>query len=407
MRHSKPLVSFSQCFLYLTLLLVAAAAVSAQTGTALYSFTGGADGSWPKAGVVVGPDGALYGATQYGGANQFGTVYRVAQNPDGTWSETVIYSFTDVNDGAGPIGPITFDAAGNVYGTTAFGAPGVGTVFKLSPNGNGTWSGTMLYSFSGGADGKQPMSGVTIDKGGNLYGTTLYGGLGSGVLYKLSPNANGTWTETVVHAFGASGDGYYPSTEILVDAAGNLYGATSGGGGSTDAGVVYEFSPNANGSWTENILYTFTGKKDGAVPTSLIFDKVGHLFGTAGSGGITGGTCGNGCGTVFRLAQLAGVWVFNPVYTFNGTTGAQPNDLAFDSKGNLFGTTLDGGVNYGVVFELKHNPTGHAWTYTQLYNFGPNGGVDPVSLVVKKGILYGTTYTGPCYLCGTVWEVTP
>jgi len=218
-----------------------AIAAAGQTENTLYTFTGGADGAWPKAGVIFGPGGDLYGATQYGGANTFGTVYKVS-GAGGAWTETVIYNFTDVNDGAGPIGQITFDAAGNIYGTTAFGNHN-GTVFELTPNANGGWSANQLYSFTGGSDGGQPLTGVTFDKAGNLYGTTSVGGTGGGVLYKLSPNGNGTWSETVIHAFGAySGDAVLPTTGLLIDAAGNLYGTATAGGTYGD-GVVFEITP--------------------------------------------------------------------------------------------------------------------------------------------------------------------
>jgi uncharacterized repeat protein (TIGR03803 family) len=306
MRHCENSVSPSRrVLLFAIFTLFATVSFAAPSANTLYTFTGFPDGSWPKAGVVLGPDGALYGATQYGGSNDFGTIYKVVHNSDGTWTESVIYSFTDVNDGAGPIGPITFDAAGNIYGTTAFGKPyEQGTVFKLTQNA-GVWSATLLYAFTGGADGQQPLTGITLDESGNFYGTTPTGGTGSGVLYKLSPNADGSWTQSVIHAFGAfQGDGYMPSTGVLLDAAGNLYGATS-------SGTIYEFSPNSDGSWTENILYAFSGKADGAIPNALVFDKAGSLYGSAGGGGQKVSGCPSGtCGTIFRLAHSGGSWVF-------------------------------------------------------------------------------------------------
>lgn len=409
------LASSSMFSLFLTMLLLAASAtLSAQTGATLYTFTGTPDGAWPEGGLTVGPDGAFYGPTQYGGANTFGTVFRVSQT-NGTWSESIIYSFADVNDGAGPIGPITFDAAGNIYGTTAFGMPyEKGTVFKLSPGANG-WTPTLLYGFTGGADGNQPETGVTFDKAGNIYGTTYFGGTGYGVLYKLAPNADGSWSESVIHTFGAyTGDALFPSSGVLIDAAGNLYGAAYEGGANFK-GAIYQFSPNADGSWTENILYSFTGKADGAAPNSLIFDKLGNLYGSAGGGGIRTGVCDTGvggCGTIFRLAPSAGgTYTLNRLYSFDGTTGETPTHLAFDSAGNLYGTTQNGGANNsGVTFELKRGSTGQRWTYSTLYQFGgtTNTGIEPSGIIVNKDHLYGTTIsTETCYLCGTVWEVTP
>ncbi len=371
----------------------------------LYTFTSGVDGSWPHEGVIFGPDGALYGATQYGGAHQLGTIYKVVPNSHGTWTQSVIYSFTDVNDGAGPICSLAFDAKGNIYGTTAFGgSSNNGTVFELSPNSDGTWSATMLYAFTGGADGDQPLSGVIIDKGGNLYGATPLGGLGGGVIYELSPNTNGAWTQNVLHTFtGSSSDGWIPSS-LLLDPTGNLYGTTT-------SGAIFELSPSAGGSWTETILYSLNGKGDGGGPSSLIMDKSGNLYGTATGGGIMK-NCDTGCGAVFRLGHSAsGAWTFNKLYSFSGPDGANPDSLLMDSLGNLYGATSGGGslAYWGVAFELKRNSTGQRWTYTLLYDFTTGtAGIGPALGSIKAGKLYGTAESTPsCYLCGTVFEVTP
>jgi uncharacterized repeat protein (TIGR03803 family) len=400
--------------LFAILIFSAAAAFAGPGENTLYTFSGASDGAWPKAGVIVGPDGALYGATQYGGVDSFGTVYRVAQNSDGTWSQTVLYTFTDTNDGAGPIGAIAFDAAGNIYGTTAFGAPyGKGTVFKLTPGSDGTYTAALLYAFTGGDDGNQPMGGVALDKAGNIYGTTLYGGLaGGGVTFELSPNADGSWSENVIHSFaGGNSDGYSPTSNLLFDAAGNLYGATSGGGTSGYyGGTVYELSPGSDGSWTETILYTFTGKADGGGPNAIAFDKAGNIYGAAGGGGAKGTNCPSGCGTIFRLSKSSGgSWAFTRAYAFNGTSGYDPNGIVFDSAGNLYGTTLESYPTSGTVFELKRGGAGQRWTYSLLYDFGATaGGIEPMGLVIHQGNLFGTTLsTTTCYLCGTVWEVTP
>jgi uncharacterized repeat protein (TIGR03803 family) len=410
--RSKTLVSLSQ--LLAMLILASAGAFAGPGENTLYTFSGGADGAWPDAGVIVGPDGAFYGVTQYGGANTFGTVFRVAQNSDGTWSETVIYNFTDTNDGAGPIGQIAFDAAGNIYGTTAFGKPyEVGTVFELTPGEDGTYSSTLLYAFTGGADGKQPLGGVVLDKAGNIYGTTQLGGAFEyGVLFEVSPSADGTWTENVIHSFGSSSaDGIDPESNLLIDANGNLYGVAPGGGdGTYSSGVVFEFSPSSNGTWTENILYAFDGKADGGGPNAITFDKSGNIYGTAAGGGVKGMNCPSGCGTIFRLTRSSGGnWPFTRPYAFPGTSGYQPNGIVFDSAGNIYGTTVSSYPDFGSVFELKRGSAGQRWTYSMLYDFGTvAGGIEPTGLIIHQGNLYGTTIsTTTCYLCGTVWEVTP
>lgn len=402
------------CFSHRLLALIAmmflfALAAAGQTETTLYTFSGGTDGAWPKAGVTFGPNGRLYGATQYGGADTFGTVYEVSHS-SGSWIETVIYSFTDVNDGAGPIGAITFDAAGNIYGTTAFGNRN-GTVYELTPNGDGGWSANELYGFSGGSDGGEPLTGVTFDKAGNLYGTTYAGGTGGGVLYKLSPNGNGTWTESVIHAFGSyAGDALDPSTGILIDAAGNLYGA-SFEGGVNGHGAVYEFSPGFDGSWSEQILYSFMGADDGSAPNALAFDEAGSIFGAAGAAGRGGMPCDYGCGTIFRLTPTsAGSWHFTVIYAFDYTTGETPDGVVVADAGDVYGTTSSGGTgNSGVAFELKHSSAGQGWTYSSLYQFGAGGGgIEPTGLILKDRHLFGTDLsTTTCYLCGTVWEITP
>jgi uncharacterized repeat protein (TIGR03803 family) len=411
--RAKALISLSQ--LVAMLILSAAAAFAGPGENTLYTFSGGADGAWPKAGVIVGPDGALYGVTQYGGANTFGTVYRVAQNSNGTWTETVIYNFTDTNDGAGPIGQIAFDAAGNIYGTTAFGKPyEQGTVYKLTPGADGTYSATLLYAFTGGADGQQPVSGVVLDKAGNIYGTTPTGGsMGDGVVFEVSPNSDGTWSENVIHNFGeTSSDAVEPLSNLLMDAAGNLYGAAGeGGSGTYRGGAVFELSPNGTSTWTENILYSFNGNADGAVPDVIAFDKSGNIYGTAGGGGIVNSTnCPHGCGTIFRLAKsTGGNWPYTRAYAFNGTSGYDPNGITFDSEGNIYGTTLESYPDLGTVFELKRGGAGQRWTYSLLYDFGATaGGIEPTGLIIHQGSLYGSTLsTTTCYLCGTVWEVTP
>ena len=198
---------------------------------------------------------------------------------------TTLHSFIGPRDGANPLAGLTSDAAGNLYGTTSEGGgttcagdgTGCGTVFKLTPTGDGTYAETVLYRFSGGTDGATPLAGLIVDAAGNLYGTTQYGGgvcggWGCGTVFRLTPNANGTYSETVLYKFTAGTDGERPYTGVLVaDAAGNLYGTTVAGGGGSCAwaltcGTVFKLSPNANGGYGETVIYRFAGRSDGATP---------------------------------------------------------------------------------------------------------------------------------------------
>ena len=292
-----------------------------RTVNLLHQF-GGGDGAAPHAGVVLDAAGNLYGTTQDGGGSGTvcsggcGVVFKLAPNPDGTWTESVLHRFTGP-DGNQPLAGLNFDAAGNLYGTTLYGGTQEeGTVFKLAPNSNGTWTESVLYSFTG-PDGAGPAAGLTFDAAGNLYGTTIYGGPAGcngetgemcGVVFKLAPNPDGTWTESVLHSFFTAGDdGAGPYAGLTLDEAGNLYGTTVQGGSAacTDGcGVVFKLVPSADGTWTESVLHRFTGGADGAGPwAGLVFDAAGNLYGTTIQGGSA--ACTNGCGVVFKLAPTA------------------------------------------------------------------------------------------------------
>ena len=305
--------------------------------TVLYSFSGGADGGNPSSGVIRDPSGNLYGTTDssrviYSDNPACGVVYRL----DPTGHETVLHTFTCGADGAFPEGGLTRDSAGNLYGTTySGGAAGQGVVYKLDTAGNLT----VLYSFTGKADGGRSTAGVIRDSAGNLYGTTTYGGVtssisaGWGVVYKLDTTGH----ETVLYAFTGGADGGGPYHAGLVrDPAGNLYGTTFHGG-TTGAGVVFKVDPAGN----ETVLYSFTGGADGGAPTGgLLRDSAGNLYGTANTG------------VVYKVDPAGNETV---LYTFTGgTDGNQPvAGVIQDSAGNLFGTTYQGGRNgTGVVFKL-------------------------------------------------------
>jgi uncharacterized repeat protein (TIGR03803 family) len=305
----------------------------------------------PYAGLIFDAAGNLYGTTYAGGAGD-GVVFKLAPNPDGTWTETVLHSFAGT-DGGGPYAGLIFDATGNLYGTTEGGGAGdYGVVYKLSPNPDGTWTESVLHSFTG-ADGWFPYAGLIFDSAGNLYGTTYYGGgtgcgYGCGAVYKPAPNPDGTWTETVLHSFMGT-DGRNPYGGLISDASGNLYGTTQYGGASAGYGVVFKLAPNVDGTWTETVLHNFMGT-DGYGPLAgLVFDAIGNLYGTAQGGGADGN------GVVFKLVpNQDGAWSESVLHTFSGTGKNPEAPVIFDPAGNLYGTASAGNNNYGLAFEITN-----------------------------------------------------
>jgi len=351
--------------------------------TVLYSFTGGADGDKPVAGVIRDSAGNLYGTASYGGTANAGVVYKL----DTTGHETLLYTFTGGADGDCPMAGVIRDSAGNLYGTTQGGGTG-GVVYKLDSTGHET----VLYSFTGGADGDAPWAGVIGDSAGNLYGTTYGGGAtGRGTVYKV----DSTGHETVLYSFPVGTDGGDPYAGVIGDSAGNLYGTTTSGG-TANAGVVYK----VDGAGHETVLYTFTGGADGGGPyAGVIRDSNGNLYGTTYHGGTAG------AGVVYKLDTVGQETV---LYSFTGgADGGVPNGVIRDPAGNLYGTTSGGGTaNAGVVYKL--DTTGQE---TVLYSFtgGPDGGQPQAGVIFGGTNLYGTTTrggTGACYSgCGVVYKV--
>jgi uncharacterized repeat protein (TIGR03803 family) len=309
---------------------------TAGTETVLHSFTGGADGRYPEAGLIADSAGNLYGTNQNGGPSNAGVVFKL--NKTGL---TVLHSFTGGADGGTPFAGLIADSAGNLYGTTALGGSGFGVVFKLDTSDTET----VLHSFTGGADGNGPR-GLIRGPAGNLFGTTTGGGTPNrGVVFKLDTSG----TETVLHTFRGP-DGRAPVAGLIGDSAGNLYGTTALGGAS-NWGVVFKVDTTGR----ETVLYSFTGGADGGQPyAGLIRDAAGNLYGTTRYGGVTFGVCAqtNPCGVVFKLDALGTETV---LYSFTGgADGGQPYaGLIRDAAGNLYGTTLYGGTSgEGVVFKL-------------------------------------------------------
>lgn len=407
-----------------------------------YSFcakAGCADGEFPYAGVVVGPDGNLYGTTEQGGGsrNGYGTGVVFKVSPKG--KETVLYTFCSqpgCTDGQWPIAGVVFDQKGDLYGTTYYGGDhGEGAVFKLTPKGE-----TVLYSFcpAGGfscTDGENPWAGVVFDPQGNLYGTTRNGGaystacdFGCGVVFEVSPEGK----ETVLYSFCSQtncADGAEPYAGVVFDQQGNLYGTTYSGGNQngvcdpSGCGVVFKLTPEGK----ETVLYSFcshAGCSDGANPLAgLVFDREGNLYGTAEFGGRENQQdCPGTCGVVFKLTPEGKETV---LYSFCAQTGCTDGlgpaaALVFDQEGNLYGTTYYGGAysnptcspyiaGCGVVFKLA--PEGKE---TVLYSFCAqnncaDGALPQAGVILdqKKRNIFGAAQNDGPHGGGVVFELAP
>jgi uncharacterized repeat protein (TIGR03803 family) len=377
------------------LALVAAESARAQTFTVLYTFTSTTDGEQPDASLILDVAGNLYGTTQYGGTKGgFGTVFKL----DTSGKETVLRSFAGTPDAEDPYSGLTRDKAGNFYGTTLYGGTGggFGTVFKLHPNGKET----ILHSFAGTPDGEDPRSVLVRDSAGNLYGTTQYGGTngGFGTVFKL--DAKGTLT--LLHSFAGTPDGEDPYAGLLRDKAGNFYGTTQYGGTGGGFGTVFKL--DAKGKMT--LLHSFAGTPDGVNPLAgLLRDAAGNLYGTTYYGGTNGGY-----GTVFKLSATGKLKL---LHSFAGMPDGQNpySRLIRDAAGNFYGTTFYGGASgYGTVFKLDA-----AGKLTILHSFSglADGGHPIAGLILDPaGNLYGTASDGGdlnCGFsgCGTVFKVTP
>jgi len=427
--------------------LAVAERLNAQTETVLYSFTGGSDGGVPYSGLVMDTEGNLYGTAQQYGNNSCaysssgcGTVFELQRTSAG-WNYEVLYNFQGGSDGWQPASVLTLDSKGNLYGTTQFGgaadSAGYGTVFELERTPSG-WQESILYAFTGGADGGNPTAGLVFDAAGNIYGTTgAHGnpncqGVGCGVVFKLTPSPDG-WKEAVLHTFTGL-DGSDPTEGVtlvpasganpLLGPPGTIFGTTLYGGDSQLAysgdGVVFQLIPSG-GSYLYRTLYKFPSHL-GNPGGPLIFDRSGSLYGMDGHGGSYG------YGAVFELSVSAsqpfGSWVERDIYPFYGPNGAFGLDqsVAMDKAGRLYGTTARGGTGSlcgdgcGTVFRLTKTAQG-SWYESGLYSFpGGTGGWELFSGVTldQQGQLYGMTTTGGDLSCagyeagcGVVFQISP
>jgi len=274
---------------------------------------------------------------------------------------------------------------------------------------------TVLYDFMAGSDGSGPTQGTNVifDRMGNIYGTTVRGGAyGQGTVYKLTRSGGG-WVESILHEFGANGDGAQPLHSVIFDTSGNLYGTTSYGG-ADNYGVVFQLVPSGSG-WTENILASFSpnGSAGGIPYAGLTIDQSGDLYGATSTGGSPG------FGAVFELVPSGSNWTLKVLYSFlvGGSGGSYYcgpyGNLVMDAAGNLYGTTYsDGAYEYGSIFKLT--PVSGQWTYTSLHDFCSSGwpcsdGALPSGDLTMdaNGNFYGTATVGGTDTYGVVWKITP
>lgn len=376
--------------------------IQAQTFTVLHSFAGGADGDQPLSGVSIDVYGNLYGTTFYGGNGAGGIAYKLSPH-GGSWRYSQLRRFS-TSDGSNSAAKLLIDSDGTLYGvSTAGGTYGHGAAFRLRPPARGCaaipcfWDAIVVHNFSPSADGSYAV-GLNFDAERNIVGATSANGpAGLGTVFKMT-RSQGSWTFDVITGFGGTGTGTVYSG-VIADQSGNLYG----GGYVPNPGTVFKITTSGQ----VQILHQFSGN-DGVGPLYLpVLDANGNLYGMTLGGGP------NQSGTVYELSPSGGNWSFDLLYAFSsgnyeGTIGSA--GLSMDAQGNLYGTRLaDGAYGYGTVFKLSPSPNG--WIYTDLHDFtGGDDGCYPWSDVVmdSTGNLYGTASAcGGTPNAGTVWEITP
>jgi uncharacterized repeat protein (TIGR03803 family) len=372
-------------------LLTCGYATQAQTESVLHSFAGNPDGANPYAGLTL-HKGNFYGTTMLGGTSNLGTVFEIS--PEG--KEKVLHSFAGGADGSSPQYGVVFDTDGNLYGTTPLGgASNNGTVFMMTASGTET----VVYSFPGGDDGASPSSGVILDDEGNLYGTTMAGGTyACGTVFKLAPSG----VATVLYSFTGLADGDAPAGGLIRNSEGDLFGTAGGGmsciGSSGPCGVVFKVTP----SGSETVLHSFKGDmNDGISPSSGL---IAGMYGTTSQGGE------NGRGSVYKVSPSGEETV---LFSFGESDeGYTPRGNLLAYGGGLYGTTLDAAYppcNCGAIYELIGS------NLTPLYDFNgspnplggaPDGAFPNGYLVVgSKDHFYGTTQKGGTSNKGTVFEL--
>ena len=392
----------------------------AQTLTTIYSFQP-IGGSATLGGLLADSSGNLFGVAATGGTYGFGTIYELSPTGGGAWSETVLYNFTGGTDGGSPNYSLTSDAQRNLYGVATYGGLGsfdYGTVFQLVPptSSGGSWTYNVIYSFSGPTTGSRPSTRLVFDKEGRLYGGLFFGGQvcrnsQGGQVFELSPpaTAGGSWAESVVYSFPCTS----APSGLTYDGRNHLFGSITFGTGKASGGGVFGITlpPSGQSGWTFTTLYLFGGVPDGAMPMGdLALDKNGNLYGTTYSGG-------SGFGTVYELsppASAGSLWAETQLTAFNGANGSSlVAPLVLDGDGNLYGTTMAGGTdNFGTVFQLQPPVSGTgAWTLNQLHDFTSSSadqGYPNTGLIFGRlGLLYGATEGAAFGQHGSVFRIAP
>jgi uncharacterized repeat protein (TIGR03803 family) len=311
----------------------------------------------------------------------------------------VVYNFTGGSDGGNPLDGLTLDSAGNVYGTTnAGGASTYGVVFKVAKTGVET----VVHEFTGGTDGAYPQGGLVRDTGGNFFGTTTAGGVSNnGTVFGFTAAGK----EGLLYSFAGGTDGAVPQAGLTLDAAGNLYGTTSAGGLYGNGTVFKIARPAKGGKWIETVLYNFGTGTDGSIPVaSVAFDKSGNLYGSTSAGGTYA------LGTIFQLVPSGSTWTENILHNFqDADDGAVPyGGLISDASGNFYGSATEGGTGGGgTIFELTSDAG--VWTFNVIYS-NPGWGISGSfrNLILDaSGNLYGTTHCDGANDAGTVYKLSP
>lgn len=384
-------------FFLTSLCLVLSSAIQAWTQeTILYQFSGRkGDGAAPLAGVIFDSAGNLYGTTPIGGVHGQGMVFELSPSNEG-WTGTLLYSFTGGSDGGWPSAPLFMDNAGNLYGTTQRGGPNgnpSGVVFKLHRTGS-KWHEEVLHTFGYGSDGKTP-SGLFVDEKGRVFGTTQYGGTyGDGTVWAMQYSP-GAWQYEILYSFGENpNEGFGPLSGVVVDNNHHIYGSAQS---PDQIAIVFELKYSPSG-WLERIIYSFEGGENEPGPFGLVLDGSGNVYGSAPLGGA------NNSGTIFELSPSTDGWTETVIYN------AVATGLTFDQSGNLYGVNnLFQGSSENSLFELS--PSSNGWIESFFFQFenatgySPNGGL----VFDSAGNIYGTTNGGgpKGYNLGVVYEMTP
>jgi len=408
--------------------------VQAQSFTILHSFTGGVDGAEPIGGLILDKAGNIYGTTSGGGLDGFcgshdcGQVFKLAKHGSGWVLQSLHTFYGSPSDGSDPGTRLLIAPDGTLLGTTYFGGTGqncnfgygtgCGTAFSLRPpqtackSASCPWVETVLYNFQGGHDGQHPTSGLVMDAAGNLYGVNINGGDGNPYgcvgfdggcgVVYQLPPSQGGWTENVLYSFADNGDSGNPAGDMVLDKFGNLYGTAQVGSGSP--GAVFQVSRTGSG-WTERVIQWLAASSDGGYPIGIISDSAGNLYGAAADQGPQNG------GTVYELVPGSGGWSFDLLYAITGAccNPEGPSEAVMDAAGNVYGTTwAEGAHGKGSVFKLT--PSGGGWTYTDLHDFtGGSDGQAPYGPLAIDGAgnIYGVVSHGTSGGSGAVFEITP